>query len=220
METGFFSAFIDLITKAGVDAILTDMESEYTLLVPTNQAVLALDSETTEAMKNDTELLLQILSHHVIIGIYPSDRLKNQTELETFAGVNISVNVTEEGRIVLNKRAAIIGIDSGVAGNGLLHVLGSLLLPSTLRVPLTSPPTLSPSPTPVVLRPSPPTVDPPDSGPAVPPSFPSNSTESSNNTGSPAKGQTSPSAEITSHATYFHIGFPCLLVSFAVLIAQ
>lgn len=218
VETGFFSAFIDLLTEAGVDALLTDMQSEYTLLVPTNQAILALDSETTDAMKNDTELLLQVLSHHVVIGIYPSDRLKSQTELETFAGMNISVNVTEDGGIVLNNRTMVIGPDAGVAGNGLISVLGSVLLPSTVRVPVTTAPTLSPSPTPVIVRPSPPTVISPNQRPAVPPSIPSNSSESSN-TDAPAQGQTSPSTEITSYATYFHFEIPCLFGMLAVLIA-
>lgn len=223
-ETGFFSAFIDLLTKAGVDAILTDMESEYTLLAPTNQAILALDSETTSALQNDTELLLEVLSQHVIIGIYPSDRLKTDTALETFAGMNITVTVTEEGRFVLNKRAEIIGSDSGVAGNGLIHVVGSVVLPSTLRVPVTSPPTLSPSPTPVVLRPRPPALVSPISNTVDPPSVPSDRSESPNSTGqnteAPEQSKTSPSPENTSYASYFYGRFPCLLLTLAVSIAQ
>lgn len=224
VETGFFSAMIDLITRAGVESILTDMEKEYTLLAPINQAFLALDSETTSALKNDTDLLEQVLSYHVIVGIYPSARLENQTKLETLAGMSISVTVTEEGGYVLDERTEIIGADSGVAGSGLIHVVGSVLLPSPLRVPLISPSTTSPSPIPMVPRPNPPTKISSPSNPSVLLPISSNRTQSPNPmvraTDAPVQGQPSLPPGVTSYASYFSCGYLHLLVVLIVILGQ
>lgn len=126
---GYFSAFMELFLRAGIESVLTDMEGEYTLLAPTNQAFLALDSNTTNALKNDTNLLAKVLSYHVIVGVYPSALFQDKLKLETVAGFDISVNITDEGDFIMEKQSTIIGVDSGVAGNGLIHVVGSVLLP-------------------------------------------------------------------------------------------
>ncbi len=126
-ENGYFSAFVHLITSAGFESMLTDITSEYTLLAPINQAVVAFqDSNKTNAW--DTNRLKQFLSYHVIVGMYPTALLQNQMQLKTLAGIDISVHTSKEGEFRFNNHALLIGADAGVAGNGLIHVVGSVLL--------------------------------------------------------------------------------------------
>lgn len=222
--TGYFTLLLDFIAKAGMESMLADMESEYTLLAPTNQAILGLDSATTNALYNDTDLLTEVLNHHVIVGIHHSGRLKNQTQLKTLAGTTISSTVTEKGVFLLNNRTEIIGVDSGVAGNGLIHVVGAVMLLPSMKVPATKSPSVSSSPMPMAVRPNMPTVTSPNSSPVNSPSTQSNRTQSPNatvqNTKAPVQGSTSPSLESASYASHIGIRITHSMVLAFLLLAQ
>jgi uncharacterized surface protein with fasciclin (FAS1) repeats len=205
-ENGYFSMLIKLIVNAGFEERLTDMKQEYTLLAPINQAILALDIDKRNGLNNDTNLLTQILSHHVIEGLYPSARLQNQTSLKTLTGTNISVTVTANGTVFVDEQSEIIGLDAGVAGNGLIHVLGSVWFPPSSELLSTDSPSTSPTSSPVSSQPNPPTMTAPHEKPVTPPSNASNETQVPNtavlNTGAPSQIPTSLLSNATSSAVY------------------
>ncbi len=209
-ENRYFSVMMTLIARAGLEDTLTDMKQEYTLLAPTNQALLALNTDERNGLNNDTDLLVQVLSHHVIKGIYPSARLQNQSRLNTLAGTNISVAVTANGTFVLDEKFEIIGVDSGVAGNGLIHVLGSVMLPPSLKVLFTDPPSTSPTLAPVSSRPNPPMMTAPHQNSAKPSSIPPNRTQNPKpvvlSSEPPSQSPTSLLPNATSSAAYSPCG--------------
>ncbi|GAX25598.1 hypothetical protein FisN_28Hh069 [Fistulifera solaris] len=205
-ENGYFSMMIQLIAKAGFEDTLTDMKQEYTLLAPINQAILAWDIDNMNGLNNDISLLTRILSHHVIEGIYPSTRLQNQARLKTIAGTNITLTVAANGAFVLDERSEIIGVNSGIAGNGLIHVIGSVLFPPSLEMLLTDVPSKSPTSTTVSSQPNPPTLTAPHEKPVNPPSLSSNRTQIPNpvvpGTEAPSQSPASSLSNATSSAAY------------------
>ncbi|GAX21382.1 hypothetical protein FisN_28Lh069 [Fistulifera solaris] len=206
-ENGYFSGMIKWIAKAGFEDRLIDMKQEYTLLAPINQAILALDIDKRNGLNDDINILTQILSHHVVEGIYPSARLQNQTSLKTLAGTNISVAVTANGTFFLDEQSEIIGSDAGVAANGLILVLKSVLFPPSLELLVKDSPSTSPTSTPVSSQANRPTMI---ERPVSPPSMSSNKTQIPNPPVLPSQSPTTTSSlsnATTSSAAYSPCGF-------------
>ncbi len=102
-------------------------DGPFTVFAPTDDAFAALPNETIEALQNDTEALSQILLYHVADGKLMAEDVANLTNITTLQGSNITVNVTEDGRVFVDDAEIIVA--DVEASNGVIHVIDAVLVP-------------------------------------------------------------------------------------------
>lgn len=132
-----FSLLRQLVQDAGLDVELAG-EGPLTLFAPTNTAFDALSADAVAQLRSDTDLLARVLAHHVVDArLSLADLVPGP--LVTVAGDDLEVVGT--GLDLTIDGAPIV--EAGVlAGNGLVHAVGALLLPDD--VDLTMPDELPP----------------------------------------------------------------------------
>ena len=134
------TAFAGAVSKAGLTQTVLAAGGPYTLFAPDAAAFEALDNETLAGFLNDTEMLDALLMHHVVRGTYTAKDLMtaanatgNETVLETLAGDNLSVRMTGGNLTVEN--ATIVASDIA-AGNGIMHIIDTVLVPPENATPV------------------------------------------------------------------------------------
>jgi uncharacterized surface protein with fasciclin (FAS1) repeats len=111
-------------------------EGPYTVFAPGNDAFGNLSSEVFAKILVDEEELTRVLSNHVVNGSYPAAELLNMTgegnatTLTTLAGTNLTV--TANGSVLMIDNATVVGPEQN-ASNGVVHVIGGVLLPPENR---------------------------------------------------------------------------------------
>ena len=100
----------------------------FTVFAPTNDAFNKLPAGTVDGlMKDDKKTDLQnILQYHVTVSAIKAENLIDGQTLGMVNGDNVTVSV-KDGKITLNGTASIIA--SVPASNGIIHVIGDVLLP-------------------------------------------------------------------------------------------
>ena len=98
----------------------------FTVFAPTNGAFAKLGEQTLNTVLADKALLTSILTYHVVPGKFSANDVVNSTSLPTVNGTRLSVKVRDGEVFVDNAR--VIATDV-VAGNGIVHVIDSVLLP-------------------------------------------------------------------------------------------
>ncbi|WP_411031735.1 fasciclin domain-containing protein [Spongiimicrobium sp. 3-5] len=136
------SALTDLTPGTDFGAILSrtetgnadNLDPDFTVFAPTNDAFAALAAIPEEAV------LTQVLLHHVLAGAnVRSGDLTDGISPATLEGDNIIINLPGTGDNIAdvtdgagNTGIGIIAVDVQ-AGNGVIHVLNSVLLPDTMN---------------------------------------------------------------------------------------
>lgn len=127
-----FSDIAQAFETVGLAELLTATDPNqpdqiaYTVFLPTNQAVAALDLE----LKSDPSKLTQILNYHIINGNVTASQLESGS-LTTRSGQQIKVNVNS-GELLLNDQAKII--KSYRTKNGVILFIDQVLLPPNLVI--------------------------------------------------------------------------------------
>lgn len=113
-----FSSFVAALKLTSLDRMLRDIEGSYTLLVPAN---LYLTSTQPSALKD-------ILSYHIVRGIWPPDMLEAGVTLMTISGSQISV--ASKTRFAGGKAtSANLLPETFLARNGIILTIDERLLP-------------------------------------------------------------------------------------------
>lgn len=120
-----FDTLATLVEVAGlVDALRG--EGPFTVFAPTDEAFAALDEALQAELIGDPELLASVLLYHVVEGAVLAEAVVGLTEVTTLSGQTITVSV-EGGSVFLNG-VEVVATDV-LASNGVIHVLGGVLLP-------------------------------------------------------------------------------------------
>ena len=104
-------------------------EGPFTVFAPTDAAITAL----VEALEITAEDLLalpnlgEILQYHVLAGAAMSGDLTDGQEIETLLGENVTVTINADGVFINDALVTAADIE---AGNGVVHVIDAVLLPS------------------------------------------------------------------------------------------
>jgi len=126
-----FSVLVAALSAADLVSVLDDDTAEFTVFAPTNAAfadALAALGITADALLADPGLS-SILLYHVVPGKFEASEVVTLTELNTaLSGQKITIEVTEDG-VVLNGSVNVVATDIP-AGNGVVHVIDGVLLPS------------------------------------------------------------------------------------------
>jgi uncharacterized surface protein with fasciclin (FAS1) repeats len=129
-EAGSFTTLVAAVQAAGLEETLAT-GGPFTVFAPTDEAfAAALEALglTAEDLLADTETLTSILTYHVVDGEVPASTVVtlDGQSAETLNGA--TVDVTVDGETVMVNDATVIAVDVA-AGNGIIHVLDTVLLP-------------------------------------------------------------------------------------------
>jgi uncharacterized surface protein with fasciclin (FAS1) repeats len=116
------------IEAAGLEDALRG-EGPFTVFAPTDAAFDALPAGLVDALLADPSGdLTSILLYHVVADNIPAANLQNGQTLATLFGEALSVSIDQQ---VLINNAHVVITDL-VAGNGIVHVIDAVLVPTTL----------------------------------------------------------------------------------------
>ena len=135
-----FGTVIGLLTTLGLDQALVDLDGEFTLFAPTDQAFQELpDGLFMELAKpENAELLKSILLYHGMPGRYPAARALTLVNSSSLEGSTLDFTKFDGGLQV--EQAEVIATDLEFAG-GVVHAIDKVLVPPAVAIKLSDVPT-------------------------------------------------------------------------------
>jgi uncharacterized surface protein with fasciclin (FAS1) repeats len=124
LSAGGFTELAGLVVDAGLVDTLRGA-GPFTVFAPTDAAFAKLPVDTLHAVQNDPKLLTTVLTYHVVPGALKLADLK-PGKLTTVSGLDLEV--TRDGDKVFINGDEIAAGDVA-ASNGIVHVMGDVLLP-------------------------------------------------------------------------------------------
>ncbi|HSB87409.1 MAG TPA: fasciclin domain-containing protein [Ilumatobacteraceae bacterium] len=123
LQAGVFTQLAGMVVDAGlVDTLRGD--GPFTVFAPTNDAFKKLPIDALHAVQDDPKLLATVLTYHVVPGALKLADLQ-PGKLTTVAGLDL--DVTRDGeKVFVNGYEVSADV---VATNGVIHVMGDVLLP-------------------------------------------------------------------------------------------
>lgn len=119
------STFNQLVQQAGLQDALKG-GTPVTVFAPSNEAFKALPATTLEALSKDPAELQRVLKHHVVPGVHTQASVTGTATLDTLA----------ETKLPLSKAGEFLTVEDGLVikgdvqtGNGVLHIIDSVLMP-------------------------------------------------------------------------------------------
>ncbi len=129
VANGSFTTLVAALQATGLDEVLADTDSTFTVFAPTDEAFALLGEDTINSLLADTDTLSNILLYHVITG----SAVDAATAL-TLAGSMVemasgdSVTLTLDGDALFINESQVI-ITDVAADNGIIHVIDMVLTP-------------------------------------------------------------------------------------------
>jgi transforming growth factor-beta-induced protein len=122
-----FSTLVAAVLAADLAEALSG-EGPFTVFAPTNEAFAKLPAGTLESLllPENKQALTDILLYHVVSGSVLAADVVNLSEAETLLGKNVNIKV-DMGKVMINE-ANVVATDI-IAGNGVIHVIDSVILP-------------------------------------------------------------------------------------------
>lgn len=121
-----FGTLVALVTQAGLVETLSG-DGPFTVFAPADAAFEALPAATVRAVTSNDALLTTVLTHHVVAGKITTDQLTDGMELKTVAGDTLKVTIVDG---VINIDGNPILVQNVQASNGVIHVMGAVLVPA------------------------------------------------------------------------------------------
>lgn len=140
---GSFTQVDELGSSSGVGGFLTagapGGDQSYTVFAPTDEAVGALGAVPTQATDPDepptSSVRADLLKYHAVASKVGSGDLSTGSVGTLFGGQTIDVDVS--GPVTINGSATVLGTDFPTLGNGFVHTIDEVLLPSTASADFT-----------------------------------------------------------------------------------
>ncbi|XP_006892358.1 PREDICTED: stabilin-1 [Elephantulus edwardii] len=132
-STEAFSRFETILENCGLPSIL-DGPGPFTVFVPSNEAVDSLrDGRLIYLFTSGVSKLQELVRYHIYNhGQLTSDKLISKGRVLTMANQVLTVNISEEGRILLEPHGIPLRQVDVQAANGVIHLLEGILLPPTI----------------------------------------------------------------------------------------
>jgi transforming growth factor-beta-induced protein len=135
------TTFVAAVDAAGLNETLNG-SGPFTVFAPTDAAFAALPQDALVQLLANEENLTQVLLSHVVAGNISANVLANQTNLTTFAGTRVDINVTG-GRLMVENATIIESIP---ATNGVLYVVDQVIITNETEQWFGVAPTPTPTP--------------------------------------------------------------------------
>ena len=128
MSAGTFTTLVAAITAAGLDTALKS-PGPFTVFAPSDDAFSKLPSGTVESLLEDLPTLRKILEYHVVSGKVMAADVVKLSEAMTTEGEEVKINASS-GTVKIND--ATVTMPDIEAENGVIHVIDTVLLPSSI----------------------------------------------------------------------------------------
>jgi transforming growth factor-beta-induced protein len=129
---GSFNTLVAAVQAAGLVETLKG-EGPFTVFAPTDEAFAKLPSGTVENLLKPENLgtLRQILTYHVVPGSVTADKVVTLSNATTVNGQQVDIVVRDGGVRIDN--ANVVKTDI-MTSNGVIHVIDTVILPSTKNI--------------------------------------------------------------------------------------
>jgi len=126
---GDFTAFLAAVDTAGLGPVL-DQGDGYTLFIPTDRAVAALDRAQRDRLfsPDNRNALFGVLAYHLVPGRHSVEELGGRTSVRTVSGQLVSL--APAGATLTVDGADVVRGDIACT-NGVIHVIDAVLVPNT-----------------------------------------------------------------------------------------
>jgi uncharacterized surface protein with fasciclin (FAS1) repeats len=125
-QPGQFTIFYGMLQELHYDSLLRIAET-HTLFLPDNASLKNIESSLDNLSKPEMHAKLkELLLHHIVAGIYTSDKLTDGRKLKTLAGDELIISNKDDTIRVGNVR---ITKGDQPSSNGVIHVINGLLMP-------------------------------------------------------------------------------------------
>lgn len=125
-----------LVTAVKAASLVETLQGEgpYTVFAPTNAAFDALPAGTLDTLlkPENVEQLKSILTYHVVSGKVMASDLSDGQEITTVQGGKLTVSITDGKVYLIDAKGNKVMVEQADvnADNGVVHVIGGVLLPS------------------------------------------------------------------------------------------
>lgn len=123
-NSALFSGFEKAIEQAGMADVLKE-DGPFTLFVPPDSAFDELSEETRQALMQDPQALVELVSNHVVRDRLGITDLLQADQAKTLSGKSLELSAPSAK---LSVNGAEIVQSNLVAGNGIVHVIDRVLL--------------------------------------------------------------------------------------------
>ncbi|XP_047387387.1 stabilin-1 [Sciurus carolinensis] len=132
-STEVFSRFETILENCGLPSIL-DGPGPFTVFAPSNEAVDSLrDGRLIYLFTAGLSKLQELVRYHIYNrGQMTVEKLISKGRVLTMANQVLTVNISEEGRILLGPEGVPLRKVDVLAANGVIHMLEGILLPPTI----------------------------------------------------------------------------------------
>lgn len=122
-ESALFSAFEQAVEQSGMASVL-DEDGPFTLFVPTNAAFEALPADQRQALRDNSQAGVELVSNHVVRGRLSMTDLMQAKNTEALSGKSLQLGTPGAQ---LSVEGAEILQGNLVAGNGIVHVIDAVI---------------------------------------------------------------------------------------------
>ena len=127
VSTGMFNTLVAAVKAGGLVETLKG-DGPFTVFAPSDAAFAKLPAGTVENLlkPENKDMLVKILTYHVVAGNAPASTVVTQKKWKTVQGQDIMVKA-KDGKVWIDK-SMVIKADV-MASNGTIHVIDTVLMP-------------------------------------------------------------------------------------------
>ncbi|NXU52032.1 STAB1 protein, partial [Turnix velox] len=128
-----FSRFETILENCGLPAIL-DGPGPFTVFVPSNDGVDKLrDGRLIYLFTEGINKLQELVKHHIYSSAAMTvEKLITMPRIVTMANQIITINISADGRILMDESGIPLNMRNIVASNGIIHTLDGILIPPSI----------------------------------------------------------------------------------------
>ncbi len=120
---------VSLLVATGLDAVLADASTQFTVFAPTDEAFAKLDAATLEALQSDPDRLKDLLLYHVLAGqaVDAATAISLAgNSVETANGQNVAISLRSDELFINDSKVVATDVR---ATNGIVHLIDTVLMP-------------------------------------------------------------------------------------------
>jgi uncharacterized surface protein with fasciclin (FAS1) repeats len=136
VENGNFTTLVAALQATGLDSVLADFDTDFTVFAPTDAAFALLGDEAIAALLNDADALSNILLYHVVSGAAVLQdaavaKAQSDDKMVSMANEQMASLSLSGSTLYINKSA--VSAANVMADNGVIHVVDQVILPPTAK---------------------------------------------------------------------------------------
>jgi uncharacterized surface protein with fasciclin (FAS1) repeats len=136
VENGNFTTLVAALQATGLDSVLADLDTDFTVFAPTDAAFALLGDEAIAALLNDADALSNILLYHVVSGATVLQdaavaKAQSDDKMVSMANEQMASLSLSGSTLYINKSA--VSAANVMADNGVIHVVDQVILPPTAK---------------------------------------------------------------------------------------